>query len=90
MTPEGKNGNESPTKTDLLEKDAQKVKLNDGEVVATSGLTAAPAQGDKKKKERNIKSEYYPLPAKHEDVWQAVKEMYGLNEVSVLINLGHP
>jgi transcriptional antiterminator Rof (Rho-off) len=57
-------------------KDTQKLKLNDGEVV-----TAPTTQVDKRKKDRNIKSEYYELPAKHEDIWQSIKQMYGLDEV---------
>lgn len=81
--PDEKNGTDSPSKvaTESGEtKETQKIKLNHGEVVATT--EAAPhAEADKKKKDRSIKSEYYELPAKHEDVWLSIKEMYGLDDV---------
>lgn len=80
---EEKNGTDSPSKVagDAGEtKDTQKVKLNDGGVV-TAPESGPQTDGDKKKKDRSIKSEYYELPAKHEDVWLSIKEMYGLDEV---------
>lgn len=80
-----KNGSESPSKVAAESgetKETQKVKLNEGEVVAN--VEAAPhAEVDKKRKDRSIKSEYYELPAKHEDVWLSIKEMYGLDDVTI-------
>lgn len=52
----------------LEEKETQKVKLN---------------ESLKLKKPDNLLSEYYPFAETHKEKWEAIKEMYGFDDVSL-------
>ena len=44
-------------------------------------ITTIKIQNKKRERPGQVKSEYFPFVEKHMDAWQAIQEMYGLDEV---------